>query len=42
MASVARYIQSFMKIGIGVQAISRLGLRNLKGCNVCIIDGRNL
>jgi hypothetical protein len=35
------YIPSFMKIGIGVQAILRFRLRNLRGCNV-ITDGRNL
>jgi hypothetical protein len=28
-----------VKIGTGVQAILRLGLRNLKGCNVGTTDG---
>jgi hypothetical protein len=36
------YIPSFMKIGTGVQAILRFGLRNLRGCNVCITAGREL
>jgi hypothetical protein len=31
-----------MKIGIGVQAVLRFGLRNLRGCNVGIADGRDL
>jgi hypothetical protein len=33
---------SFMKIAIGVQAILRFCLRNLRGFNVVITDGRNL
>jgi hypothetical protein len=33
---------SFMKIGAVLQAILRFGLRNLRGCNVGIIDGRDL
>jgi hypothetical protein len=36
------YIPSFMKIGMGVQAILRLCLRNLKGCNFGITDDRDL
>jgi hypothetical protein len=28
-----------MKVGTGIQAILRFCLRNLNGCNVCIIDG---
>jgi hypothetical protein len=36
------YIQSFMNIGKGVQAILRFCLSNLRGCNVGIIDGRDL
>jgi hypothetical protein len=36
------YIPSFVKIGIGAQAILSLGLRNLRGCNVGITDGRDL
>jgi hypothetical protein len=36
------YMQSFKTTGIGVQAITRLCLGNLKGCNVGITDGRNL
>lgn len=32
------YIPGFMKIGIGVQAILRVFLRNLKGSNVGITD----
>jgi hypothetical protein len=35
-------IPSFMKIGSGVQAILRLNLRNLRGCNVGTIDRRGL
>jgi hypothetical protein len=31
-----------MNIGTGVQAILRIPLRNLKGCNVGINDGRDL
>jgi hypothetical protein len=27
-------LPSFMKIGTGVQAVLRFGLRNLRGCNV--------
>jgi hypothetical protein len=33
---------SFMKIGSGVQAISRFYLRNLRGCNTGKTDGRDL
>jgi hypothetical protein len=33
---------SFMEIGTGVQATLRFCLRNLRGCNVGIIDGWNL
>jgi hypothetical protein len=36
------YIPSFMNIGRGIQAILRLCLRNLRGCNVGITDGRDL
>jgi hypothetical protein len=36
------YVPSFMKIGTGVQAILRFDLRNLRGCNVGIIDGWDL
>jgi hypothetical protein len=35
------YLMSFIKIGTGVQAILRFGLRNLRGCNVGITDGRD-
>jgi hypothetical protein len=31
-----------MKIDIGVQAILRFGLRNLRGCNVGVTDGKEL
>jgi hypothetical protein len=31
-----------MKIAIGVQAILRVSLRNMRGCNVGIIEGRDL
>jgi hypothetical protein len=34
-------VPSFLKIGTGVQAILRFFLRNLRGCNVGITDGRN-
>jgi hypothetical protein len=36
------YIPSLMKIGIGVQAILRFCLRNLRACNVGITDGMDL
>jgi hypothetical protein len=36
------YVPSLMKIGIGVQAILRVCLRNLRGCNASITDGRDL
>jgi hypothetical protein len=36
------YLPSFIKIGSGIQAILRVCLRNLKGCNVGITDGRDL
>jgi hypothetical protein len=34
------YVPSFMKIGTGIQAISRFFLRNFRGCNVGITEGR--
>jgi hypothetical protein len=36
------YIQSFMKIGAGVQATLRFFQRKLRGCNSGITDGRDL
>jgi hypothetical protein len=36
------YLRSFMMIGTGVLAILRFCLRNLRGCNVGITDGRDL
>jgi hypothetical protein len=36
------YIPSFMKTDVGVQAILRFSIENLRGCNVGITDGRNL
>jgi uncharacterized protein YraI len=36
------YLPGFKKIATGVQAILRGCLRNLKGCNVSITDGRDL
>jgi hypothetical protein len=36
------YIPSFMKIGTGIQAILRFCLRNMRGYNVGITDGRDL
>jgi hypothetical protein len=36
------YLPNFMKIATGVQAILRGFLRNLRGCNVGITDGRDL
>jgi hypothetical protein len=36
------YFQSFMKIDTGVQAILRFCLRNLRGCDVGITEGRDL
>lgn len=35
-------IPSFMKTGAGVQAVLRLCLRNVNGCNVRIPDGKEL
>jgi hypothetical protein len=34
------YLPGFMKIAAGVKAILRFWLRNLKGCNADITDGR--
>jgi hypothetical protein len=36
------YLTSFMKTTTGVQAILRFCVRNCKGCNFGITDGRNL
>jgi hypothetical protein len=36
------YLSSFMKMDTGVQAILRFRLRNLRGCDVGIADGRDL
>jgi hypothetical protein len=36
------YIPSLMKIGIGVQKILRICLRNMRGCNAGNTDGRDL
>jgi uncharacterized protein YraI len=36
------YLPSFVKIGTGVQAILRFCLSNSNGCNVGIIDRRDL
>jgi hypothetical protein len=36
------YVQNLMMIGIGIQAILRFGLRNLRGCNVGNTDDRDL
>jgi hypothetical protein len=36
------YIPNFIKIGIGVQAVLRFCLRNLRGHNIGITDGRDL
>jgi hypothetical protein len=36
------YIPSFMKTYAGVQAILRFSLRNLRGCNAGITDGKDL
>jgi uncharacterized protein YraI len=36
------YFPSIMKIATGLQATLRFCLRNLKGCNVGITDGRDL
>jgi hypothetical protein len=35
-------LPSFLKIGTGIQKILRLRVRNLKGFNVDITDGRDL
>jgi hypothetical protein len=36
------HLQSFMKIGTSIRAILRFCLRNLKGCNGGITNGRDL
>jgi hypothetical protein len=36
------YIPSLMKIGTGVPEILRSCLKNLRGCNVGVTDGRDL
>jgi hypothetical protein len=36
------YLPSFMEIGTGVQAILWVFLRNLRGCNVGITEGRGI
>jgi hypothetical protein len=36
------YGPSFMKIGTDVQAMLRFCLRNLRGCNIGITDGKEL
>jgi hypothetical protein len=35
-------IQSFMNVCMGIQVILRFCLRNLRGCDIGIIDGRDL
>jgi hypothetical protein len=43
MASYAMiYISNYMKIGTGVQAILKFGLRNLRDFSVGVIDGEDL
>jgi hypothetical protein len=43
MGSCVRiYVPSLMTIDTGVQAIFRFCLKNLRGCNVGITDGRDL
>jgi hypothetical protein len=42
VSCVIIYIPSFMKTGIGVQAILRFCFRNLRGCDVGITDDRVL
>jgi hypothetical protein len=36
------YLPSFIKIGSGIQAILRVILSSLNGCNVGITNGRDL
>jgi hypothetical protein len=36
------YITSFIKIGTGIQSVLRFCLRNCRGYNVGIADGRDL
>jgi hypothetical protein len=36
------YVPSVLKIGIGVQRVLRFCLSNLRGCNVGVIDRRDL
>jgi hypothetical protein len=36
------HIQNFMKTGRDIQVILRFCLRNVKGCNFDISDGRDL
>jgi hypothetical protein len=40
--TVEIYVPYFMKIGIGVQAVLRFCLRNLRGCNFGITGGKDL
>jgi hypothetical protein len=42
MASCGMIYNFFTKTDAGVQAILRFSLRNLRGCNVGITDGRDL
>jgi hypothetical protein len=41
-SSGTMYKKGFMKIVVCVQAILKFRLRNMRGCNVGIIDGRGL
>jgi hypothetical protein len=36
------YIPSFVKIYTGIKAVLRFCLRNLRGCNIGITDGKDL
>jgi hypothetical protein len=42
MARWYSHLLSFMKISTGVQTKLRFSLGNLKDCNVCITDGRDI
>jgi hypothetical protein len=42
MKCVVEMSSCYMKTDTGVQAVLRFCLRNLRGCNVRITDGRDL
>jgi hypothetical protein len=42
LVTMILYISSFMNNGTDVQAILKFCLRNLRGCNVGVTDGRDI